>query len=373
MAGIYLHIPFCDKKCYYCDFFSTVSRLKTDSVLAVMQKELTLQAGYLPESKVDTIYFGGGTPSLLPVERVSELLEAIYGTFDCSNVVEVTMETNPDDLSASYLERLVATKINRLSIGIQSFDDELLGFMNRRHNAQQAKKAVSEAQRVGFDNITIDLMYGIPGLTLEGWQNAVKEALELDVQHISAYHLTIEPMTVFGKRAQSGKLLPIDEQSGCEQYDVLHSMLSEAGFEHYEISNFAKPGFRSKHNSSYWSSKPYLGIGPSAHSYNGKTRRWSEASIDKYIGGCERGECYTEELLTDTERHNEYIMTRLRTAEGLATAEFKFLFGEHRLRQLMANVGKFEREGVMRVNSERISIPPEHFMMSDAMICELFE
>lgn len=369
MAGIYIHIPFCKRKCHYCDFYSCTALERRGELLAALKRELTAQRDYLGDEPLHTIYFGGGTPSVYAPADIQSLIDHIGSLWDCSQVGEVTMEANPDDLTAEYLGALAATDVNRLSIGIQSFADRDLRLMNRRHTAASAIEAVRNAQQAGFDNITIDLIYGIPGMSDEEWQANIRQALALGVQHISAYHLTIEEGTEFGRRKARGELSPIGEESSERQYATLHTMLTEAGFEHYEISNFALPDRRAAHNSSYWTGSKYLGIGPSAHSYDGVSRRWVAASLDDYIAG---GELYETESLTPRDRYNEHIMTSLRRAEGVDLAILRAEFGERAADEFASAAEKFVCNGSLKLAEGRYFIPAEYFLVSDAIISELF-
>lgn len=328
--------------------------------------------GFLPEGRLDTIYIGGGTPSLLAPEELRSLLDVAAGVWDCNGLCEVTVEANPEDLVGDYAERLAGAGFNRLSIGIQSFDDGLLRLMNRRHSAQRARDAVRSAQEAGFANLTIDLIYGIPGMSHEQWERSLGEAVEMNVQHISAYHLTIESGTVFGRMARNGKIAPIAEDESERQYETLRRMLGDAGFEHYEISNFAQAGFRAVHNSAYWSGEPYLGVGPSAHSYDGnRTRSHVVADVARYLEEAGSGTVYEMEKLSETEIFNEFVMTSLRTAEGIDTAEMEQCFGK-RAEGLTERAMVFAESGKVRKTDGRIFIPPENFLMSDYVISTLF-
>ena len=373
MAGIYIHTPFCTQMCYYCDFFSSASLTQKKIILSAIIHELELRRDYLGDSSIDTIYIGGGTPSVYSAEDLQSMINKIGTLWNISNIKEITMEANPDDLTPDYLLKLKDSSINRLSIGIQSFDDDLLKFMNRRHNGIEAVNVVKSAQRVGFDNITIDLMYGIHGMSNDMWINTIKQALDLGVQHISAYHLTIEPKTVFGIREKRGELTPVDESVGAEQYDILHNMLEAAGFDHYEVSNFAKRDFRAKHNSSYWSGSKYLGVGPSAHSFNGDSREWNISSLDGYLKGYADGSSLEQEILSDIDIQNEYVMTRFRTKEGISLKDFTNKFG-------LEELGRIETVANIEINNGRLieengfyKIPTSKFLISDSVICNFFK
>lgn len=370
MAGIYIHIPFCKSKCVYCDFYSEAcgGERYADFVSAV-KKELLTGKGYVGEVPVRTVYFGGGTPSLMPPESIQDIINAIGDIWDCRSVEEITLEANPDDLSEGYLARLARTGVNRLSIGIQSFSERNLLFMRRRHNSSQSIKAVKDAKKSGFSNITVDLIYGIPGMGVSELKEDLQQALDLDVEHISAYHLTVEDNTGLGEMLRAGRFLPVGEKESEEQYSVLHETLTAVGFEHYEISNFAKSGFRALHNSSYWSGEHYLGVGPSAHSYNGVTRRKCVSRLAEYIDG---KVMYETEELTPEDRYNEYIMTSLRRLEGINGEELLRRFGQRAFARFETASGRFLEQGLLAYGSGCYSIPPGKFLLSDHIISELF-
>lgn len=372
MAGIYIHIPFCKQKCYYCDFFNTVSLAKAPQMLNTILRELVVQRDFLKVDHLDTIYIGGGTPSVYSPQQLQSIIECIATLWDISTVREITVELNPDDLSQEYLEALSKTSVNRLSIGIQSFVDDHLKFMNRRHTAAAAIDAVQRAQVLGFNNITIDLIYGIPSMSISQWESNIEQALALGVQHISAYHLTIEPQTVFGKLLSSGNLTQIDDEQSEQQYLMLHTLMSKASMEHYEISNFAAPGFRAQHNSSYWRGEPYLGVGPSAHSFNGTCRRWSVSSIDSYLEKADSGEIYSSEELTLRDCYNEYIMTSLRCADGADTSVIETRFAAPVAQYFAQGAQQFIDKGVMIKTGCNYRIDPKEFLIADSIISELF-
>lgn len=365
MAGIYVHIPFCKSKCGYCDFFSVTETGSRGAVLRGIIRELQSERGFIGDQPVATIYFGGGTPSICTPSELQSLIDTIKGLWDCNVLGEITVEANPDDLNPDYLAELAKTDVNRLSIGVQSFIDRDLRLMNRRHTAVAAVEAMRNAQKAGFDNITIDLIYGIPGMSAAEWRRNIETALELGVQHISAYHLTIEQGTPFES------MTAVDDAVSEEQYLILHNMLTEAGFEHYEISNFALPGFRARHNSSYWSGEPYLGVGPSAHSFDGFERRSSARSIIPYLDEA-AAPVYTTETLTDVDRYNEFIMTSLRCAEGADTDIMRQKFGEQSVSDFIAGAHRYIIGGLLQVEGVRYYIPPEKYLLSDFIIGDLF-
>ncbi|MBQ5894574.1 MAG: radical SAM family heme chaperone HemW, partial [Rikenellaceae bacterium] len=343
-----------------------------EQTLAAMEREVVARRDFLRGEAVRTIYFGGGTPSLASAEWIGRAIELCREMFDCSPLEEVTLEANPDDLSEEYLRALREVGVNRLSIGIQSFDDEVLRTMNRRHDAAAAVRAVETARAVGFDNITIDLIYGLPFGPKDALTRSLAQAVALGVEHVSAYHLTIEPNTRFGRMAERGELAPVPEEESERQYNQVHTTLAEAGYDHYEISNFAREGRRSRHNSSYWQSQPYLGIGPAAHSFDGESRVWACSSVADYLAGVDRGECYENEHLTATDRYNETIMTSLRCREGVDLAELEKKFGRARKEYFVNETARFVASGVLVSDGNRVAMCPERWLVSDSVIAELF-
>lgn len=317
MAGLYLHIPFCKQACHYCDFhFSTGQQFRAELITA-MTKELEWQKHYLNDEPVSTIYFGGGTPSLLLPSELEHLLSVIHQYFPIDPAAEVSLEANPDDLTDRKLADLYQLGFNRLSIGIQSFDDSILQFLNRAHNSSEAIRCVDAARTAGFSNISIDLMYALPGQDQKAWQTNILKALELQPEHISAYSLTIERKTAFGHWQKTGKLEAVSEEASAEQFELLMDMLQTAGFEHYEISNFCRPGFYSRHNSSYWEQEKYLGIGPSAHSYDRASRQYNVSNNPQYVKSIDQRLIpFEREVLTRENKINEYVFTSLRTSKG---------------------------------------------------------
>lgn len=371
MSAIYLHIPFCKRLCGYCDFFKSVKLQKLDAVVDAIKQELIDQRSFLGDgSKVKTIYFGGGTPSLLSAEQVESLLLLMAEHYDLSALEEVTLEANPDDIDFGYLAALRQIGVNRLSIGVQSFDEDLLKFMNRRHSAVQAMQSVKMAQEVGFDNITIDLIFGVDGFGHDVLRRSLDVALSLGVQHISAYHLTIEPATPFARRLAKGEFNQVDESVSQQEYLLLEQMLTSTGFEHYEVSNYAQPNFRSRHNSSYWQGVHYLGVGPAAHSFDGVQRRVAVESIDRYIEGGE--ERYEVEVLSDVDRYNEFVMTSLRCSEGVDVSRLEALFDRELVLYFRNNISRWVLEGKLVANLGRVYIPTSDFLISDSIIESLF-
>ncbi|MDE5852012.1 MAG: radical SAM family heme chaperone HemW [Alistipes sp.] len=368
MAGLYFHIPFCKRICAYCDFYKEVGTGRMDELVGAMHRELVDRRDYLSGEPVRTRYFGGGTPSLCPPATIRGLLDRAAQLFDCTAVEETTLEANPDDLDGPYLDALRAAGVDRLSIGVQSFDDDCLRLMNRRHTAAQADEAIRMAREAGFENITVDLIFGVPGFGGDALRRTLDRVLAADVQHVSAYHLTVEPDTAFGRRAARGTFAPVDETTSEREFRLVHDTLCAAGFEHYEVSNYARAGFRARHNAAYWHGAKYLGIGPAAHSYDGRERHWNVASVARYVEGAP----FENELLTDVDRFNEFVMTRLRTAEGIDLAEAARLFGPERAEQLRRDAEPSLRAGVLRATEGRLHIPPECFLVSDAVITNLF-
>ncbi|MDR0510507.1 MAG: radical SAM family heme chaperone HemW [Rikenellaceae bacterium] len=365
MAGIYVHIPFCLSRCGYCDFCSSTRLELLERTVEAIVTELGARRGFLPKEPVRTIYIGGGTPSLLAPQQTGRIARRIGELWDCSGLQEFTVEANPDDLTQEYLDGLLAVGADRLSVGVQSFVDRDLRFMGRRHDARKASTAVRRARAAGFGNISVDLIYGVPGMSLGEWRDNIARAVELGVEHISAYHLTIEEGTPFGRK----KVEPIDEELSREQFMLLHNELERAGYDHYEISNFARDGRRSLHNSGYWSGERYLGVGPSAHSYNGEERSWSVADVERYLAG---GDIYAAERLTPTDRYNEHLMTSLRRREGVDAAEVERLFGDGFAGHFLRTAAELERQGLLERQNGRYVIKFVNFLISDRIIATLF-
>lgn len=373
MAGIYIHIPFCRKACHYCNFhFSTSLQLKNDFVAALL-KETVIQASYLENKLIETVYFGGGTPSLLPASDIHSILNEIRAHYQVGSDAEITMETNPDDINSERLRDWKTIGINRLSIGIQSFFEEDLQWMNRAHNAVQAKNCIELAQKEGFSNITIDLIYGTPTLSDEKWKVNIETALYFQVPHLSCYALTVEPNTALHKMIAQHKKDAVDTDKQANQFLFLMEWLSAAGYEHYEISNFAQPGMRSRHNSAYWQGKPYLGLGPSAHSYNGKSRHWNVANNALYIQALQQNKLqFEEELLTPTQQLNEFIMISLRTIEGINLKLIKEKFGEVYGKHLLKNSQEYIRSNKIIESDSCLRLTNEGKLLADGIAAALF-
>ena len=366
MSGIYFHIPFCKTRCIYCDFFSSTNIQEKKEYVTVLCKELAGKKNYL-NNPIETVYFGGGTPSVLTNQEFELIFNEIENNFRCDwSSMEITLEANPDDLTDDYLNSLKNLPFNRISIGIQSFDEEELKFLNRRHNAQSAKKAVQTAQKSGFENISIDLMYGLPNQTLDNWKKNIRQAINLDIQHISAYHLIYEENTCLYNLLDAGKITPSDEDLSLRMFETLIDDLADAGFEQYEISNFAKKGYQSRHNSSYWNGKHYLGIGASAHSYNGISRQWNKASKN-YPN-------YEPEIeIIDTRiAYNDFIITRLRTMKGISLKELETLFGEEKRNYLLNQSQKHLQNSLLEIQDHYLRLTRKGIFVSDGVMSDLF-
>jgi oxygen-independent coproporphyrinogen-3 oxidase len=372
MAGIYLHIPFCRQACHYCNFhFSTSLKLKNEFVEALL-KEIHLQSTYLPSEPVNTIYFGGGTPSLLSIDELTSILQILRQTFTVAANAEITLEANPDDIVEEKLKDWKQVGINRLSIGVQSFFEEDLRWMNRAHSAKQAISNLQLARKY-FDNITIDLIYGTPTLPDDKWQHNVQQAIDLGITHLSCYALTVEPRTALADMIAKHKTIDVNTEDQARQFLLLMDWMQAAGYEHYEISNFALPGMRSRHNSSYWQGASYLGLGPSAHSFNGKSRQWNIANNALYIKSLQEDKVPFEiEELTSTQRLNEYIMTSLRTMEGLHVEYVTNNFGEKAASKLQQEAKQFIETGKMQLNNGYLQLTKEGRLFADGIAAELF-
>ena len=374
MAGIYIHIPFCIQRCSYCNFFSVVSINLVNEVINAIIKELSIRKDYLKNEPVQTIYFGGGTPSLLTIQQIEKLLNTVYTNFPVEQNAEITFEANPDDLTKNYLFDLKEVGINRLSIGIQSFDDDKLKILNRRHNATQAHEAVREAQKAGFSNISIDLIYGLPFQSLDELETDLDKAFSLSIQHLSAYGLTFEEKTLLSKQKEKKIIEPADEELMIKMYELLLEESSKKGFDAYEISNFSLPGFYSRHNSSYWNQTPYLGVGPSAHSYNGISRQWNVAAIQKYTEGILKNSTfYEQEILSLEDRYNEYVLLGLRTKNGINIDALEQNFGTELKDFCLENIKTFiDNEKVYWCGSF-LRLNTKGKLISDTIIAQLMK
>jgi oxygen-independent coproporphyrinogen III oxidase len=372
MAGVYIHIPFCRQKCYYCDFYKTVNTGLTDRFISVLLKEIKIRKNYLQGEPVETIYFGGGTPSVLNEQELNQILSSVLTEFQVLPKAEITFEANPDDLDFEYLKSLKRSGINRLSIGIQAFQNEHLKKMNRRHNSEQAKHSVENAVKAGFLNISVDLIYGLPDLTRQQWSDSLKKVMALPVQHISAYHLTYHQGTPFYTWLKKGTLKELDEAESIEQFNRLIEETGKAGFEQYEISNFAKNEMYSKHNTAYWTGKKYLGLGPSAHSFNGETRQWNFAHIESYLKAFEIDSPFFEiEKLTENEKYNEYILTHLRTKWGVSYSFIEENFGKKRASFFLTTIQKYKQTGKVMQQNGIFTLSHEGVFVSDDILANL--
>mgnify|MGYP003574923128 CR=1 FL=1 len=371
---IYFHIPFCKQACHYCDFHFSTSLQYKKEVLTAMKKEIALRAAYLEDKQVSSIYFGGGTPSILEADEIMELIDQVSQYFEIDNQAEITLEANPDDLDKNKVHALRQTAVNRFSIGIQSFYEEDLRWMNRAHNAEEALSSIKRVQDAGFENITCDLIYGFPLLTDQKWKNNMQQLIDLQVPHISSYSMTVERKTALDHMINKGKTPPLNEEQSAEQMLLLIGTLTNACYEQYEISNFAKPGKYAIHNSNYWKGKPYLGIGPSAHSFNKISRSWNLANNALYLKSLAENNLPLEtEILSKKDRFNEYIMTSLRTKWGVDPAYVKNNFGTEYLNDLMGQVKDFQQAGHILVSPEKIiTLSPTGKLLADQIASELF-
>lgn len=374
MAGIYIHIPFCKKACHYCDFHFSTSYSSKPAMVTAMIKEFDLRSDFLKsDAIIDTIYFGGGTPSVLNADEIKKFMERIFKGFNISPNPEITLEANPDDLDLSYLKILNNAGINRLSIGVQSFFDQDLFKMNRSHDALAALACIKNAQDSGYSNISIDLIYGLPNLSIERWTKNIETALNLEIQHLSAYCLTIEPKTALYKMVKDKKLSVADEDLCIEHFRILCEKTMESGFEQYEVSNFCKPGYISHHNSGYWRQVPYLGIGPSAHSFNGTERFWNIANNQTYIKYINEWMPFSEkEFLSLNERYNDYILTSLRTSWGSDLEYIKINFGEKVLNEFEQNSLIYINSGHIERKKNILFLTFEGKLIADRIISDLF-
>lgn len=372
MAGIYIHVPFCKTRCIYCDFYTRTDMSLRDGYVLAVCREIELRKEYIRGETVQTIYFGGGTPSQLSHDDFNKIFEAIHRNFKVEADAEITLEANPDDLTPAYLESLITLPFNRVSLGVQSFNDNELKFLKRRHSAAKAKDAVNRLKSSGFDNISIDLMYGLPGQTMEIWQKNLDEAISLDIQHISSYHLIYEQGTKLYRLFKSGSVKPVDEDISVDMFSRMIDKLAAAGFEHYEISNFARNGLYSKHNSSYWQGKKYLGIGPAAHSFDGQNRAWNIPSISGYIERIRVGELPLEiEYLDLDTQYNDFILTGMRTMWGVDLNELENRFGESKKDYCLKNAQKYIDQGFVTQKSNTLKLTPKGIFISDGIMSDL--
>ena len=372
MAGLYIHVPFCKKRCAYCDFFSQTQLDYINIYIQALVRELEIRKDYLEGEPVETIYWGGGTPSLLHPDDFELVFNAITRFYTLSSDPEITLEANPDDMTQPYVSALRLFPFNRISLGVQSFNDFDLQLLNRRHTAKQAFDAVSLCQQTGYQNLSIDLMYGLPGQTLLQWKDNLTKALRLQIPHLSAYSLSYEEGTDLYRQLHAGKIKPAGEELSIHFFDLLIDTLGASGYVHYEISNFCKPGCFSQHNTAYWTDQKYLGIGAAAHSYNHRSRQWNVASIPGYLEGIAKGIPNVEkEFIHERERYNDYLLTHLRTMWGIPLAAFHEIFGRERFDYLSQHSKNFIQTGLMEQKDENLKITRKGLMVADGIIREL--
>lgn len=373
MAGIYWHIPFCKQACTYCNFHFTTSLRYKDALVRALAKEAEAEKAYLSGETVHTVYFGGGTPSLLTRAELESLLSALQKHYPVATNAEITLEANPDDVTKENVQAWKDLGINRLSIGIQSFFEEELRWMNRAHNAVQARACIENSYAAGIDNLSIDLIYGSPLLTDEGWEQNVNTAIGYGIKHLSCYALTVEEKTPLHKHILQQKTIDVDSDKQARQFLQLMQWLRTAGYEHYEVSNFAQPGFRSRHNSAYWKGTPYLGLGPSAHSFNGQERRWNVANNSLYSKGIDEGAPQREtEVLTPVQQLNETIMISLRTAEGIELKTIEAKFGLAQRQRIETGLAKYRNHGLVQLANGHAKLTDEGMLRADGIAADLF-
>lgn len=372
MSGIYIHIPFCKQACHYCDFHFSTAMGKKEAMVSALQKELELRKDEFKEEQIETIYFGGGTPSLLSTEEISSIIHEVYANYQVVDNPEITLEANPDDLYEEKILQLAESPINRLSIGIQSFFEKDLKMMNRAHSAKEATESLAIAM-LHFDNISIDLIYGIPGMTNERWMENIAIALSYNIPHISSYALTVEPKTALANFIKKGIIENVDDAVAQEHFNILIAKMEEAGFVSYEISNFGKPGYFSKNNTAYWQQKKYIGIGPSAHSFDGEKRGWNINNNPKYIKSIENNELPSEiEVLSKTDQYNEYVMTGLRTIWGVSLIRIKDEFGEQYYNYILKQANKYIEEQLLFLDDDILLATKKGRFLADGIAAHLF-
>lgn len=387
MAGIYIHVPFCKSKCAYCNFFSLASEKKVIDYVDALKREIIARKDYLHDEKVETIYFGGGTPSLLPIKCVEEILVILHKNFNISSSPEITLEINPDTVEKNQLFQLKKMGVNRMSVGIQSFHDDDLKYLGRRHDSKHALQIIDDLKNVGFEKLTLDLIYGIPTLTEEKWNKNLDIFFDTEISHLSAYALTVEPKTILGQKIEKEILQNVDEETIIRHYETLIERTKENAFEHYEISNFAKEGCRSQHNSIYWNDIKYLGLGPSAHSYDGNSRQWNVANLTQYIDAdfdanydadydtdydTDSGLYFEKEILTKDDKFNEYVMTSLRTSWGCNVKKITTDYGISYANHFLKNIKKYLDSGVMINRDDNFILTDKGMLFADGIAAELF-
>ena len=373
MAGVYLHIPFCKQACHYCDFHFSVNQTRKPEIVDALISEIQLQKNYLGSENVKTIYFGGGTPSLLNDKELGKIMDALSSNFELVDDIEITLEANPDDLTPSKLKTLRDLGINRLSIGIQSFHDDALKYLNRAHGSKEALNCIDDARRIGFDNLSIDLIYAIPSDNHENWKHDLKKVIELQPNHISSYCLTIEPQTTFGRRHNRGELTIADEEFAARQFEILLDTLKSNGYQQYEISNFCKEEAYSRHNSNYWRQENYLGIGPSAHSYNGTSRQFNINHNQKYLRAINQGIIPAElEVLSLKDQINEYILTTLRTAWGVSLRKLKEEHSYVLINEQNKYIDDLLIQGLAVIKNDHLILTDQGKLLADKISSDMF-
>ena len=372
MAGIYIHIPFCKRRCIYCDFFSTTQSEKKAEYVHALVHELEMRKDYVGEEEIETIYLGGGTPSQLSQEELEEIFTYIYKVYKVTPDAEITLEANPDDLTPEYVSMLRSLPINRISMGIQTFQEETLKLLHRRHTARQAIEAFRRCREAGFQNISIDLMYGLPGETLETWEQDLQQAIDLHPEHISAYHLIYEEGTTLWNLREQNKVEEAEEELSLTLFKTLIERLTKAGYQHYEISNFCLPGLHSRHNSSYWTGKKYLGCGPSAHSFDGISRQWNVSSLGKYLEGIRSNQLDFElEELDLYTRYNDFVITSIRTCWGMPLAQLRTTYGETLYNYCLRMAKPHIEQGVLEIKEDTLKLTPQGIFISDGIMSDL--
>lgn len=372
MSSIYIHIPFCKQACHYCDFHFSTSMGKKTQMIQAIEVELVMRKDEFAATTVDCIYFGGGTPSVLETYEIERILATVYDNYTVSQNPEITLEANPDDLTLEKVRQLANSPINRLSIGVQSFFREDIKLMNRAHNEQDAKACIQFVQQY-FDNFSIDLIYGIPGMTNQRWMVNLEQALYFNIPHISAYALTVEPKTALAHFIEKKIIAPIDDDLAQEHHQLLVQTLEAAGYDNYEFSNFGKSGYYSRNNTAYWQGKSYIGIGPGAHSYDGKRRAWNVSNNPKYIKAIQQQQLPQEvEVLSLADRYNEYVMTRLRTQEGISLSEMTATFGAQFKTYILDQANTHIHDGLLQLANDQLAITPKGKFLSDGIAADLF-
>ena len=372
MAGIYIHIPFCKRRCIYCDFFSTTQSEKKAEYVHALVRELEIRKDYLDNEEIETIYLGGGTPSQLSQEELEEIFAYIYKVYKVTPDAEITLEANPDDLTPEYVSMLRGLPINRISMGIQTFQEETLKLLHRRHTAQQAIEAFRRCREAGFQNISIDLMYGLPGETLETWEQDLQQAIDLHPEHISAYHLIYEEGTALWNLREQNKVEEAEEELSLTLFKTLIERLTKAGYQHYEISNFCLPDLHSRHNSSYWTGKKYLGCGPSAHSFDGTSRQWNVSSLEKYLEGIRTDQLDFEiENLDLYTRYNDFVITSIRTCWGMPLSQLRTNYGETLYNYCLRMAKPHIQQGVLEIKEDTLKLTSEGIFISDGIMSDL--